>query len=163
MGNSKVWRGNMPSVEGIDMTRRNEHRRWSALDPSSAHPLDRDMNNLEGTIENIQESYEQIIVIDSADVEITTTDTQAALSLQVALQAAISLVISISIGGSSRDAERITQELIANVKSKQINRQQTYVENSRGVRITTTDNDLIVNIQLLLQILIALLVRIDVL
>lgn len=65
----------MPSVEGIDMTRRNEHRRWSALDLSSAHPLDRDMNNLEGAIENIQESYEQIIVIDSADVEITTTDT----------------------------------------------------------------------------------------
>lgn len=162
MSNSTVWHGNFPSVEGVDMTRRNEQRRWSALDPSSAHPLDRDTNDLEGTIDNIQESYEQIIVIDSADVEITTTDTQAALSLQVALQAAISLVLSISIG-SSREAERITQELMAKVKSKQVNRQQTYVENSRGVRITTTDSDLIVNIQLLLQILIALLVRIDVL
>jgi len=162
MGKSTVWRGNMPAVEGIDMTKRSRERSWSALDSSSVHPMNRDKNNLEGSIDNIQESYEQIIVIDSADVEITTTDTQAALSLQVALQAAISLVLSISIG-SSREAERITQELIANVKSKQINRQQTYVENSRGVRITTTDTDLIINIQLLLQILIALMARIDVL
>ena len=139
-------------------------RRWSALDPQSAHPMaNGDVNqNLQGKIETIQQSFEQIVVKDSADVEINTTDNKAAINVQVALQAAIALVISISIADSDR-AERVTQELLGKVSSAQTNRQQTIVENSRGVRITTTDNDLVVNVQLLLHVLVALLVRISVL
>jgi spore coat protein X len=49
------------------------------------------------------------------------------------------------------------------IKVKQINRQQTYIENSRGVNITTTDTDIAVNIQLLLQVLVAILVKLDIL
>lgn len=162
MKESRVWAGEAPEVQGIDITERRCHRSWNALDPSSSHPLSNETQDLTGTIETIQQSFEQIIVIDSADVEIVTTDTQAALSVQVALQAAIALVISISIADSQK-AERITQDLLGRLRSTQVNRQQTYVENSRGVRITTTDTDLVVNIQLLLQVLIALLVRIDIL
>ncbi|OCA91937.1 spore coat protein [Pseudobacillus wudalianchiensis] len=146
----------------MDLTERRCNRSWNALDASSSHPLSNEAQDLTGTIETIQQSFEQIIVIDSADVEIVTTDTQAALSVQVALQAAIALVISISIADSDR-AERITQDLLGRLRSSQVNRQQTYVENSRGVRITTTDTDLVVNIQLLLQVLVALLVRIGIL
>ncbi|RHW36814.1 spore coat protein [Lysinibacillus yapensis] len=160
---SSVWKGSPSYSHGVEG--REEFRRWSALDPKSSHPLDRDgdiSNDLEGVIENIQQSFEQIIVIDSADVTVTTTDNQAAVSLQVALQAAIALVISISIA-DSQQAERITQDLLARIRTQQVNRQQTIIENSRGVTVTTTDNDLVVNIQLLLQVLIALIVRIDIL
>ncbi|MGM9949929.1 MAG: spore coat protein [Lysinibacillus sp.] len=146
----------------MEVRGRDDYRRWSALDPRSSHPLDNDTNDLDGVIENIQQSFEQIIVIDSADVEVTTTDTQAAVSIQVALQAAIALIISISIADSQK-AEKLPQDLLARVKTQQINRQQTVIENSRGVRITTTDTDVAVNVQLLLQILIALVVRLDIL
>jgi|UPI00041E7E4E spore coat protein X len=140
------------------------HKKWTALDPQSAHPMDMgDVNQeLQGKIETIQQSFEQIVVKDSADVEISTTDNKAAVNVQVAIQAAIALVISISIADGDR-AQRITQELLGNIKNAQVNRQQTIVENSRGVRITTTDNDLVVNVQVLLQVLVALLVRISVL
>lgn len=159
---SSIWKGTPPQVQGVEVSGRDESRRWSALDPRSAHPLDNDTNDLAGVIDNIQQSFEQIIVIDSADVEVTSTDTQAAVSLQAAIQAAIVLVISISIADSQR-AERLTQDLLARVRTQQVNRQQTIIENSRGVRITTTDTDLAVNIQLLLQILLALVVRLDIL
>ena len=157
-----VWKGTTPNVQGVEIRERDGYRNWSALDPESSHPLENNTNDLKGVIENIQQSFEQIIVIDSADVEVTSTDTQAAISLQVALQAAIALIISISVADSQR-AERLTQDLLARTKTQQINRQQTIIENSRGVRITTTDTDLVVNIQLLLQVLIALIVRLDIL
>ncbi|WP_096154976.1 MULTISPECIES: spore coat protein [Bacillus] len=138
--------------------------RWSALDPKSYHPLSNEDVKQEADQINkvIQESYEQIIIKDSADVEVVTTDTKAAVSLQAAIQAAIVLVLSISIADSSR-AERIAQELVQSSKTVQVNRQQTYIENSRGVRVTTTDTDLVVNIQLLIQILVALIARLDIL
>ena len=163
MKESKLWSGELPEVSGVDVSRNKNNRTWNALDPYSVHPLeDNDTQDLTGTIQTIQQSFEQIVVLDSADVEVTTTDTQAAVSLQVAIQAAIALVISISVADSSK-AEKITQELLGKLKTTQINRQQTYIQNSRGVRITTTDTDLVVNIQLLLQVLIVLLAKIDIL
>jgi spore coat protein X len=174
----KLWAGDAPDVKCEDLDKKKDKKRddkkdkkgddkkdkkrWDALDPFSAHPLDKDTQDLSAAIETIQHSYEQIIVLDSADVEITTTDTQAAISLQAALQAAIALVISISIADSQK-AEKLTQELLGRLKTSQVNRQQTYVENSRGVKITTTDTDAVVNVQLLLQVLVVLLARIDVL
>ncbi|PGQ22914.1 spore coat protein, partial [Bacillus thuringiensis] len=47
-----------------------------------------------------QVSEEYIEIVDSADVQVTTTDTKAALSIQAALQAAIVVVVSISIADS---------------------------------------------------------------
>ncbi|MCA1319506.1 spore coat protein [Bacillus tianshenii] len=137
---------------------------WNALDPRGVHPLDDSTVKQEADQVNkmIQKSYEQIIIKDSADVEVTTTDTQVALSLQAAIQAAIVLVISVSIADSTK-ADAITQELLQKSKSVQVNHQQTYIQNSRGVRVTTTDTDIVINIQLLLQILLALVVRIDIL
>ncbi|HDW3057921.1 TPA: spore coat protein, partial [Bacillus cereus] len=57
-----------------------------------------------------QVSEEYIEIVDSADVQVTTTDTKAALSIQAALQAAIVVVVSISIADSEK-ADKITQEL----------------------------------------------------
>ncbi|MHA4194302.1 spore coat protein [Bacillus cereus] len=109
-----------------------------------------------------QVSEEYIEIVDSADVQVTTTDTKAALSIQAALQAAIVVVVSISIADSEK-ADKITQELFQKSSIKQINRQKTFIKNSRNITVTTTDTDIAVNIQILLQILLALLVKLNIL
>ncbi|NKX11991.1 spore coat protein [Bacillus cereus] len=109
-----------------------------------------------------QVSEEYIEIVDSADVQVTTTNTKAALSIQAALQAAIVVVVSISIADSEK-ADKITQELFQKSSIKQINRQKTFIKNSRNVTVTTTDTDIAVNIQILLQILLALLVKLNIL
>ncbi|HDR6808066.1 TPA: spore coat protein, partial [Bacillus thuringiensis] len=76
-----------------------------------------------------QVSEEYIEIVDSADVQVTTTDTKAALSIQAALQAAIVVVVSISIADSEK-ADKITQELFQKSSIKQINRQKTFIKNS---------------------------------
>ncbi|MDA2383482.1 spore coat protein [Bacillus cereus] len=109
-----------------------------------------------------QVSEESITIVDSADVEVTTTDTKAALSIQAALQAAIVVIISISIADSEK-ADRVAQELFQKSSVKQVNKQETVIRNSRNVTVTTTDTDIAVNVQILLQILLALLVKLNIL
>ncbi|PGA49681.1 spore coat protein [Bacillus thuringiensis] len=109
-----------------------------------------------------QVSEEYIEIVDSADVQVTTTDTKAALSIQAALQAAIVVVVSISIADSEK-ADRVAQELFQKSSIKQINKQETVIRNSRNVTVTTTDTDIAVNVQILLQILLALLVKLNIL
>ncbi|WP_088338709.1 spore coat protein [Bacillus cereus] len=111
-------------------------------------------------IDQISEEY--IEIVDSADVQVTTTDTKAALSIQAALQAAIVVIISISIADSEK-ADRVAQELFQKSSIKQINKQETVIRNSRNVTVTTTDTDIAVNVQILLQILLALLVKLNIL
>jgi len=113
-------------------------------------------------IEDLQVSEECIIIRNSADVEVHTTDTQAAVNLQAALQVAIALVLSLTIADSAK-AEAVTQDLLQKIETKQINRQKTLILNSQCVRVTTTDTDIAVNIQALLQVLVALVAKIDVL
>ena len=109
-----------------------------------------------------QESDELIWIVDSCNVVVQTTDTQAAVSLQVGLQLAIALVISITIGDSDR-GQTLAQEIFQEFDSEQTNRHQILIENSKDVNITTTDTDLTVNIQAMLQVLLALVVSLDVL
>jgi spore coat protein X len=142
--------------------------RWSALDRSSRHPMD-EFCGAEGVEQEadqinsqLQLSEELVFIKDSCDVRVTSTDVKAALSLQAALQAAIVVVISISIADGER-AERITQELLQSSRVRQITRQKTIIENSRDVDVTTTDAQVAVNIQLLLQLLLALIVELEVL
>ncbi|MCM3197175.1 spore coat protein [Priestia megaterium] len=108
-----------------------------------------------------QESYEWIIVKDSEGVDIKTTDTQIAISLQAAIQAAIAIVIRITIG-DNEEGNAVIQDMKQFSKTKQRNSQKTIIENSRNIEVTTTDTDIAVNIQLLLQILLALVATVDV-
>ncbi|MBP3951213.1 spore coat protein [Bacillus suaedae] len=142
---------------------------WSALDPKSTHPCiptceegDDVVQEAGQVSKTLQHSEELIFIKDSCDITVNTTDTKAAVQLQASLQAAIALVISISIADSDQ-AEEITQELLQSSKIKQISVQKTVIENSRNVEVTTTDTQIGVNIQLLLQILLALLVNLDIL
>ncbi len=158
--NQNVYRSNC--------NRQSDENTWSALDSNTRHPLfcENDNNLIEQEAmqsnSETQISEELIYIKDSCNVNVTSTDVKAALSLQAALQAAIAVIVSISIADSSR-ADRITQELIQSSRIKQVTRQKTIVENSRDVEITTTDAQIALNIQLLLQLLLALIVELDVL
>ncbi|GAE24796.1 spore coat protein X [Halalkalibacter wakoensis JCM 9140] len=145
-------------------SKKDDQKRWSALDPDACHPTDNEtVTQSAGQVDKtFQQSEEYIFIKDSCDVNVSSTDTKAAVSLQASLQAAIALVVSISVA-SSEQAEQITQELLQSTKTKQLTFQKTVIENSRNVDVTTTDTQIGVNIQLLLQILLALLVNIDVL
>ncbi|MCD8501867.1 MAG: spore coat protein [Bacillaceae bacterium] len=139
---------------------------WSALDSCKPHPIfcgkQDDTQAGEQVNKTLQLSEEYIFIKDSCDVSVNTTDTKAAVSLQASLQAVIAIIISISVADSTR-AEQITQDLLQASKIKQITYQKTVIENSRNVEVTTTDTQLAVNIQVLLQILVSLLVKFDIL
>jgi len=109
-----------------------------------------------------QKSFEKIIVKDSQDVKVHTTDTQVAVTIQVALQIAIAVVVRITIGDTD-EGESIVQELKQFAVIKQKNAQKTIIENSTNVKVTTTDTDVAVNLQVLLQVLVAILVTLDIL
>ncbi|MDQ0230641.1 spore coat protein [Metabacillus malikii] len=158
--------------------------KWVALDEQSCHPSEcnegagvggnhnhnHNFFDTDATVsqhadqesDTEQISSETIVIKDSCEVDVTSTDTQVAVSLQVALQVAIALVINITIADSNR-AEQVTQQLIQQADIKQVNKQKTIIENSRQVKVTTTDTDVAITLQVLLQILIALVVSIDIL
>lgn len=140
-------------------------KKWRALDhcDDDNHNNDTDVDQENAQINKTKQlSYEWIIVKDSEGVDVTTTDTQVALSLQLAIQAAIVAVISITIGDSD-EGNNVAQDLKQFMKTKQVNKQKTIIEGSRNVKVKTTDTDVAVNIQALLQILVAIVAKLDVL
>lgn len=143
--------------------------RWSALDNDATHPIATTRYNRRNTgadaelDSNIDQLSNELIVIrDSANVTVSTTDTQVAVSLQAALQVAIAIVVNISIADSTR-AERVTAELLERAQIRQTNRQRLIIVNSRDVEVTTVDTDVAISLQLLLQILLALIVQLEIL
>ncbi|MFE4036086.1 spore coat protein [Priestia sp. YIM B13489] len=109
-----------------------------------------------------QQSFEKIIVKDSENVKVQTTDTQVAATIQAALQIAIAVVVRISIGDNEQ-GNGVIEELKQVSSIKQKNSQKTIIENSTNIRVETTDTDLAVNLQVLLQVLLSLLARLDIL
>lgn len=108
-----------------------------------------------------QDSNELIWVKDSCNIKVHTTDTQAAVSLQVALQLAIALVISVTIGDSEQ-GQFVAQQLTQEISTEQTNTQKIIINNSKDVNVTTTDTDISVNVQALLQVLVALVAELDI-
>ncbi|SFQ31607.1 spore coat protein [Salibacterium halotolerans] len=148
---------------------RRYHRKWNALDPSCSHGgtpscgSGGETQSAEQSNKTVQASDEYIEVIDSCDVKVSTADTKGALNLQAGLQAALLITISITVfDGDTTKADNFTQELIQSSKIKQVTNQQTYIENSRDVTIETDDTQLALNIQLLLQLLLAIAVIVDI-
>ncbi|GGA27822.1 MULTISPECIES: spore coat protein [Psychrobacillus] len=139
--------------------------KWRALDHCDDKGKNNDADvqqNGEQIVTTKQQSKEWIIVRDSEGVDIQTTDTQAALSLQLGIQAAIAAVISLTIGDTAQ-GRAVTQDMKQFVKTKQQNVQKTIVEGSRNISVTTTDTDVAVNIQAMLQILVTLVAKLDIL
>lgn len=141
-----------------------ENKKWRALDHcDSSHSNDNNvLQDADQVVFTKQQSFERIIVKDSEHVDVQTTDTQAAISLQLGLQAAIAAVISITIGDSDQ-GKAVAQDMKQFIKTKQRNIQTTIIEGSKNISVTTTDTDLAVNIQAMLQILVAVVAKLDIL
>ncbi len=112
--------------------------------------------------ETLQYTEELIVVRGSHGVEVTSTDTQVGVNLQLALQAAVAIIINISVA-SSEQSKEILQELDQFTQTTQYNRVRTIVENSRNVEVTARNTDVAVTLQLFIQILVALLVSLNIL
>ncbi|MDK8210367.1 spore coat protein, partial [Bacillus subtilis] len=104
-----------------------------------------------------QQSFEWIIVKDSECVEVNTTDAQVAIQLQVAIQVAIAAVVAI-LTSNVNQGEIVAEEMTALLGTKQRNSQKTVIEGSINVKVNTTDADVALNIQVAIQVLIAIFV-----
>ncbi|MGG0487022.1 spore coat protein [Priestia aryabhattai] len=109
-----------------------------------------------------QESDELIWIKDSCDITVTTTDTQVAIGIQVAIQVAIAVVLRLTIADSEQN-DGVLQDLLQLSDIEQTNRQKIYIENSKDVEIVTIDTDVALNVQLLLQVLVAIIVLVGIL
>lgn len=152
------------------MYRYETKNRWVALDENSEHPRgvckddsnDDAMNEADQIADIDQDSHEVIIIRDSCDINVDTTDTKIAVSLQAALQVAIAVVVNITIADDQR-AEKVTQELLEMAQIRQSNRQKLVIVNSRDIEVSTTDTDVAISLQVMLQILVALFAQLDIL
>ncbi|WP_339075690.1 spore coat protein [Bacillus velezensis] len=106
---------------------------------------------------NKQVSEEAIIIRDSCDINVTSTDVQAVASVMTAINAAVVTATLTSIADGVI-AELVAQDLLQLTANKQINRQKLLIENSRGVNVTTVDADIAVLISTATNLLIAVLV-----
>ncbi|MFD1361145.1 spore coat protein [Lentibacillus salinarum] len=139
---------------------------WRALDHCDDHTRDQSdatvVQDAGESASSQQISDEWIIIKDSENIDVTTTDRQAAVSLQLGIEAAIAAVINIAIGDGTQSRD-LTQDFRQVVNTRQGNRQKTIVEQSKDVEITTTDTDIAINIQLLFQVLAAIVASLDIL
>jgi spore coat protein X len=137
--------------------------RWSALSGCD-HPMaDPTVTQAADQVSvTSQTNDETIIVKDSCEVTVHTTSTEVAVSIQLAIQLAIAVVLEISVGDSI-DRDEVLQDLLQFTQIRQSNKQKTVIENSRNVKVTTTDTDVAVTAQVALQILVAILVVVDIL
>jgi len=137
------------------------NREWRALDQCNLESSSATQDGKQVSV-SVQQSFEIIIVRNSEGVDVQTTDTQAAVSLQLGIQAAIAAVIIATIGDTDQ-GRAVVQDIKQFSRIRQRNVQRTIIEGSRNVRVTTTDTDLAVNIQALFQILIAIIAKLDIL
>ena len=108
-----------------------------------------------------QDSEELIFIKDSCNICVHTTNTQAAVSLQIALQLAIALVLRVTILDSDQ-GQNVAEDLLQYFDSEQNNFQKISIVNSKDINITTTDTDVAANIQALLQVLLTLVAKVDI-
>ncbi|TMW70200.1 spore coat protein [Alteribacter natronophilus] len=141
----------------------NRARKWDALS-GREHPLACGRETADNQFDNktTQLTQELIVISNSCDVNVTVTDTKAALNIQAALQAAFIILISISVA-SADQAEAISNDLLQTIKVKQESFSQIIVEDSKNVDVSKTDTQLLINIQLLLQLITLVAVQIGLL
>ncbi|MFJ5760962.1 spore coat protein [Neobacillus sp. NPDC093182] len=138
-------------------------KKWKALDSCDDKGKAADvMQEADQFVSNKQQSFEWIIIKDSEGIDVQTTDTQVAISLQAAIQVAIAIVISITLGDTEK-GKAVVQDLKQLFKNKQKNSQKTVIQGSKHIKVVTTDTQVAVNIQALLQILVTIVAKLDVL
>ncbi|AGX06105.1 MULTISPECIES: spore coat protein [Bacillaceae] len=144
------------------------HSGWNALDPSSSHPMsifdssDRDVKDVVQGTNMGQYSKESIVLKNCLNVEVNSSETQVAASLQAALVVAIVIVINISIADGGQ-AERITEDLLQFTQINQSNRQSVYIENAKDCTVNLEDTQVALTLNLLIQVLLALVIELEIL
>ncbi|KAF1680175.1 spore coat protein CotX [Bacillus mexicanus] len=156
---------------------------WVALDPDCDHPLDDkekekherkchcdicchghgfghdnafiDQNIAQANL-NKQVSDETIIIRDSCDINVSSTDVQAVSSVLTAINNA-TVILTLTSIADGVIAELIAQDLLQIAANKQVNRQKLLIECSRGVNVTTVDADIATVISTAVNLLVALL------
>ncbi|MCU7741452.1 carboxypeptidase regulatory-like domain-containing protein, partial [Priestia megaterium] len=103
----------------------------------------------------------EIRIKNSHNIEVQLSDNQSATSLQLSLHLAIALILDMIIDNTNDDGSSI-QEFIEQSSIK-TTEQIIIIDNSKDITIIVDDTDLTANLQILLQILLALLVQIDIL
>lgn len=139
-------------------------KEWRALDhcdddKKSNATVDQDANQTNITR---QQSEEWIIIKDSEDINVTTTDTQAAASLQIGIEAALAIILRLAVADDNQ-VEGVLQDFNQVTRTRQSNRQKTIVEKSKNIDIVTMDLDIAINLQLLIQLLLAVIATLDIL
>lgn len=112
-------------------------------------------------VETSQGIYQLVVVKHSENVEISLTNIQALINLQFALQLAIELILSVSLLTTAQNG-RVIQDLTEVTHSSQRTVSTIVVENSRNVTVNETTADIAANVQLLLQVLLAIVAKLDV-
>lgn len=107
-----------------------------------------------------QTQSENLIIVNSSDVAVITAQIQAAVSVQVAIQFALAFVLSIVIADDAQSKE-IYQELMQLTATNQSMRQQTGIVDSHDILVVNVDLEASIQIQILLQILLALVVEFE--
>ncbi|MGG0839159.1 spore coat protein [Bacillus paralicheniformis] len=115
------------------------------------------------TFDELSREYDQLIeVIDSEHVTVNTTNITAALSLQAIVITLIILLLQLAI--EDEDAADIVSEQILAVQRLQ-SRRKIIIKaiNSCNVTITLSSEDILLSVQLLTDVLIALMIVLDIL
>lgn len=136
-----------------------DEQKWRALDhcKTGTHNgavIDQEADKV-SSIE--QGSFEWIIVKDSECVEVNTTDAQVAVQLQLAIEVAIAAVVAI-LTSNVNQGEIVAQEMSALLGTRQRNNQKTVIEGSINVKVKTLDADAALNIQVAIEVLIAIFI-----
>src|SRR5690625_7716187 len=102
--------------------------KWRALDhcDDTGQSDETELQEGEQVVDTQQDSFEWIIIKDSEDINVTTSDTQAAVSLELGIQVAIGVVLSIAIGNSNQ-ADQVVKDLTQVTRNRQSNRQKTKI------------------------------------
>ncbi|WP_206919611.1 spore coat protein [Alicyclobacillus suci] len=101
-----------------------------------------------------------VIVRDSCDVEIVNQDLTAALNLQLTLQLALATILSLTVGENT--ANSIVEDIVSQLSDIQRTRKVIHVENSQSVRVQLSSTEISFNIQVLLQLLLAIIAQVEV-
>ncbi|MDN5388144.1 MULTISPECIES: spore coat protein [Bacillus] len=115
------------------------------------------------TFDELSREYDQLIeVIDSEHVTVNTTNITAALSLQAIVITLIILLLQLAI--EDEDTADIISEQILAVQRLQ-SRRKIIIKaiNSCNVTITLSSEDILLSVQLLTDVLIALMIVLDIL
>ncbi|MEH6971251.1 spore coat protein [Bacillus sp. JJ675] len=115
------------------------------------------------TFEEISRDYEQLIeIVDSEHVTVNTTNITASLSLQAIVITIIIMAVQLVIE-DSETADLITEQILAVNRLQNRKKTVIHVIGSRDVVITLSSVEIAVSIQILTDVLIALLTELDIL